>query len=97
SPYTAQILMLFSGKDEEKVIMAANDFREVLTSRGFEGLTALGPVAPFYEFVGENHHRYLLLKCKKPGPVKEYLSSLAIELSGKGGIRISFDVDPLDC
>ncbi|MBQ2069929.1 MAG: primosomal protein N', partial [Bacilli bacterium] len=97
SPYTFQILMLFSGKDEERVILAANEFREHLVSKQFEGLTALGPIAPFYEFVGDNHRRYLLLKCKKPIPVKEYISSLANDLSGKGGISITFDVDPIDC
>ena len=97
SPYTFQILMLFSGKDEERVILAANEFREHLISKQFEGLTALGPIAPFYELVGDNHRRYLLLKCKKPIPVKEYISSLANDLSGKGGINITFDVDPIDC
>ena len=96
-PYTYQIQMLFSGKDEEKVVLASAEFKQAITSRNFPSLIVLGPIAPFYEFVGENHRRCLLLKMKSVAEVKDYIHKLALTLSGKGGIDISFDVDPFDC
>ena len=97
SPYRYQILMLLSGKNEEKVVEASLDFKRIILEAGLEGVTALGPIAPFYELVGDNHRRYLLLKTKDPKPLKEKLSELASSFSGKGGITIAYDVDPIDC
>ena len=96
-PYLFQIAMYFSGKDEERTILASMEFKQEILKKGFKDLIILGPIAPFYEYVGEKHRRFLLLKCKKPAEIKEYIASLALLLSGKGGIDITFDVDPLDC
>ena len=95
-PFVYLIAMMFEGKDEERVIQACVDIKAAIESKRFKDVKCIGPIAPFYEFVAEKHRRSLLLKLRDGSLLKPYLTDLVRSLSGKGGIDITCDVDPLD-
>jgi primosomal protein N' (replication factor Y) len=95
-PYVYLILLTFSSANEEKAALSAEEFKRELDSEGFEGVTLVGPLTPFYAMQGGRYQRVLLVKHKKPEPVRGYLRSLIRKWSGRGGVAISANVDPLD-
>ena len=95
-PFVFLIAIEVTSKNEEKCVQGAHDLKKAILAQGFEDVTVLGPIVPYYSFVAERHHRALLIKYKRCPELKPYLQSLQVELSGKGGIEFSFDVDPSD-
>ena len=95
-PYVFLLALKFSSRSEEKCIAAAVEFKRNLEEHFGDAIFTLGPVVPYFAIVGDMHKRHLLIKTKKPDEVKPYLGTLVHTLSGKGGIDIECDVDPLD-
>lgn len=95
-PYRYLFLLRFSCKNEERCIQAALDVRKHFESQNISDSICLGPNAPFFALVGDVHQRTLLIKTKSANETRNYLSSLLSEISGKGGVDILCDVDPLD-
>ena len=95
-PYYFLVALHFSSKDEQRCIRVAVEIKESLEARFGEEILCLGPVVPYYAIVGDRHKRCLLIKTKMPTKVKPFLGSLVRAVSGKGGIDIECDVDPLD-
>ena len=95
-PYVYLLALNFSSKSEEKAIRAAVEFKEDIENRFGKDVNCVGPVIPYLSIIGGYHKRNLLIKTKKPDDVKPYLGELVRALSGKGGVSIECDVDPLD-
>ncbi|MBO6286051.1 MAG: primosomal protein N', partial [Bacilli bacterium] len=95
-PYVYLIALHFSAKVEQRCIEASVSFKQNLEAKFPDDVTCLGPVVPYYAVVGDYHKRSLLIKTKTPAKIKPYLGELVRVLSGKGGIDIECDVDPLD-
>ena len=95
-PYRYLFLLKFSCKNEERCIESAFDIKKHLDSMNFPDTLCLGPLSPFFALVGGVYQRTLLIKTKKPEALRPHLSSLLSKLSGKGGVEIVCDVDPLD-
>jgi len=95
-PYVFLLALKFSAKVEERCVRACVEFKQDLENRFGSDITAIGPVAPYYAFVGDSYRRTLIIKTKVPQEVKPYLGDLVHTISGKGGINIECDVDPLD-
>jgi primosomal protein N' (replication factor Y) len=95
-PYVYLFALRFASKNEQRCIEAAVEVREVLQKQFGDKITILGPTVPYLAFFAEMHRRGLLLKTKNPQELKPALSSLLRAISGKGGVDIECDVDPLD-
>ena len=95
-PYVFLIALHFSSKNEEKCLQACIEFKEEIERRMGDEVTCLGPVSPYYSMLGEYHKRDLLLKTKNPALLKPFVGELVHAVSGKGGVDIECDVDPLD-
>ncbi len=95
-PYRYLFLLRFSCKNEERCIQAALDVRKHFENQCIPDSACLGPNTPFFALVGDVHQRTLLIKTKSPDATRKYLTALLNELSGKGGVDILCDVDPLD-
>ncbi len=95
-PYRYLFLLKFSCKNEERCIEAAFDIKRHLDSMGFQDTVCLGPLSPYFALVNGVYQRNVLIKTKNSDEVRRYLSSLLSKLSGKGGVDIVCDVDPLD-
>ena len=95
-PFVFLIAIEVRAKNEEKCVQGSHDLKQAILAQGFESVSVLGPIVPYYNYVGDHHRRALLLKYKKCPELKEFLRQLQVELSGKGGIEFSYDVDPSD-
>ena len=95
-PYSFLANLIFSASSPEKANAAAAGVKADLRSRNFEGVDALGPLIPYYESLNGVYRRELLIKFRQNEPVKGYIRDLLGSLSGKGGVRISCDVNPLE-
>jgi len=95
-PYVYLFLLIFASAVEEKAVQSSSDFKHELLSQSFEGTSAVGPLPPFYLMEQGKFRRMLLVKTKKPDTLRPYLKELVSHYSGKGGVDISIDVDPLD-
>ncbi len=95
-PYYYLIAAYFSSKSEEKCVEASYEVKTEIERR-YEGkATAIGPVSTYYEFVGESNRRVVIVKTKNPAELNPFLRELGQKLSGKNGVDIIYDVDPLD-
>ncbi|MBQ7250082.1 MAG: primosomal protein N' [Bacilli bacterium] len=95
-PFVFLFALRFAAKNEQRCIEAAVEVREALQQQFGDVVTILGPTVPYLAFFADMHRRGLLLKTKKPAEVKPFLSSLLRAISGKGGVDVECDVDPLD-
>lgn len=95
-PYVYLILLEFSGKNEEKTVQASYDFKKELESQGFENVSFVGPLSPFYSLVNGRYKRIILIKYRQREPLASYLLGLIRRYSGHGSVDISANVDPLD-
>ncbi|MCQ2742960.1 MAG: primosomal protein N' [Bacilli bacterium] len=96
-PYTYLVNMKFRGGVEEKVVQASFDVKTNFIRQGYEKTDALGPITPYVNFVADTYEKDVLFKFKSPSEVVPYIKQIVKDLSGKGGIDINCDVDPLDC
>ena len=95
-PYFYLLALNFSAKSEERCIQAAMEFKQDIEERFNTEVICVGPVVPYLSIIGGFHKRNLLIKTKNPAAIKSYLGELIRALSGKGGVDIDCDVDPLD-
>ena len=95
-PYRFLFLLKFSCKSEERCIESSFDVKRHLDAMGFPDTVCLGPLSPYFALVGGVYQRTLLIKTKNPEEVRAYLGTILSKLSGKGGVDIVCDVDPLD-
>lgn len=95
-PFVYLMLLTFKGNSEEKVILASKDFKRLIDMQSFDGVTILGPISPYYAMVDGKYIRNVLIKFKKREQLCDYVSNLVSTYSGKGGIDISINIDPLD-
>lgn len=96
-PFSRLILVYFRSKNEENASETALNLKLDLQKQGFEGLTVIGPSTPYYGYLDGVYTKQLLIKARKIEDIKVYLRSIYRDLDGQGGVRIKFDVDPLDC
>lgn len=94
-PYVYLILAEFTGKNEERTALAAMEFKKELESLSLP-LIALGPLMPFHAIEKGRHRRNVLLKFKDRSEVEGSLRMLLKKYAGKGGVLLSYNVDPLD-
>ena len=95
-PFTYLATLLFSSKDEERAVESAIDFRSLILEQRFAGVDAVGPMTPYYARLGDYYRRTVLVRFRSPDEIKPYLSRLLSTYSGKGGVDIAIDVDPLE-
>ena len=95
-PYYYLATILFSGKNEEKTAEAAFEIKQLILAQNFASVDAIGPMVPYYSMLGDYHRRTVLLRFKTFEPIKAYLNGLIHDLSGKGGVGITVDIDPLE-
>lgn len=96
-PYVYLILLTFQGKNEERTTQTAMDMKLALDQKGFETTTVIGPRVPFFSKLGDVYRREVLIKFKKDEGLTDYLSKTVPLLSGKGGVDIQIERDPIDC
>ena len=95
-PFVNLMLLNFKGVNEERVIAAARDFKNTIDIEAFENVTIIGPMVPYYAIQDGKYVRNLLIKYKVRDNLGTYVESLIKRFSGKGGIDISVNIDPLD-
>jgi primosomal protein N' (replication factor Y) (superfamily II helicase) len=95
-PYRYLFLLKFSCKNEERCIESSFDVKRHFDAMGFASSLCLGPLSPFFALVNGLYQRSLLIKTKYPDEVRKYLADILSNLSGKGGVDIVCDVDPID-
>ncbi|MCR5349131.1 MAG: primosomal protein N' [Bacilli bacterium] len=96
-PYMFLFALKFSCKSEERCVKAAVEFKEAIEGEFAQDVVCVGPVVPYLAIVGDYHKRSLLVKTRKHELIRPRLFELTRALSGKGGVDIECDVDPLDC
>lgn len=95
-PYVYLIALTFSGKNEERVVASSHDVKEDLDRHHFSNVICIGPISPFFNFIAGYFKRSLLIKYRTPDDIVPYLNDLLVNLSGKAGVDIFCDVDPID-
>ena len=95
-PYRYLFLLKVSCRSEERCIQACFDLKRNFDSQGFPDSVCLGPISPYFALVDGVYQRTLLIKTKNREDVHSYLMRILTNLSGKGGVEIVCDVDPLD-
>ena len=96
-PFFFLIAAHFSAKEEERAMEAALEMKSYIEEHSDDATIAVGPLTPYYSFVGGMYKKTLLLKTKKPNDLKALLREISHTYSGLGGVEIVYDVDPLDC
>ena len=95
-PYFYLANLIFTSPSEDKAIDAAISFKENFLSLKLENTDAIGPMVPYISILGQYHRRSVLVKFRSPELVKTHLEEWVKSFSGKGGVNISCDIDPLD-
>lgn len=95
-PFYFLACLTFSCKNENRAIQSAENIRDLILTEKIPSLAAIGPMVPYFPCLGEWHRRNVLLQFRDPSKVKPFLGKLIHEYSGKGGVKIVCDVDPLD-
>ncbi len=95
-PYVYLILLEFGASNEAKAVQASYDFKKEIESQGFEDLSLVGPLTPYYSLTNGKYKRILLLKFKKRDSLAPYLRNLLSKYASRGGVDITINVDPLD-
>jgi primosomal protein N' len=95
-PYVYLVVIRVKSKNEEKANEASFQIKENLEGRRFENVMAVGPATPYIAIQGGYYIKTILVKYRKRDELFPYLIELQKKLSGRAGIEIEFDVDPLD-
>lgn len=94
-PYCHLICLIFSSKDEEKLNASVRQVKQAIDDKKFDSVVTIGPLTPFINKNGDIYKKELLIKFSKSDEIKKYIYDLLLLLSGKGGVKISSDVDPI--
>ena len=95
-PYVYLVVIRVKSKVEEKANEASFQIKEHLEGRHFENVMAVGPTTPYMAIQKGFYVKTILVKYRKRDELFPYLEDLKKRLSGRAGIEIEFDVDPLD-
>jgi primosomal protein N' (replication factor Y) len=94
-PYSRLGLLVFRHPEEGRALAAAEKAAEFLSREGRRlGVAALGP-APCAIFKLRGQYRFqVLLKCPKPGPLRELVRALDARVETPTGVVRVVDLDP---
>ena len=95
-PYVYMIAIRLYAKNEEKLIEASYQIKDAIEREAFPNVLLVGPSTPYLAFFGGRYRRNILVKFRSREPIVPYLKNLADRLSGRAGVDIEFDVDPLE-
>ena len=95
-PYYFLVVIRIKSKVEEKANEAAFQIKDHLEGRHFENVMAIGPATPYIAIQGGYYVKTILVKYRKRDELYPYLIDLQKRLSGRAGIEIEYNVDPLD-
>lgn len=95
-PFVNLMLLTFKGSNEERVILACKDFKRSIDMQAFNGVTIIGPMVPYYAIQDGKYVRNVLIKFKSREGLDSYVKDLVRRYSGKAGIDILLNIDPLD-
>ena len=95
-PYYYLVLIHVAAKGEDKAASAAHDIKEDLLKQSFPQVEAVGPSTPYIALWQGKYQRTILVKYRSRESLFPYLKRLGQELSGRAGVDITFDVDPLE-
>ena len=75
--------------------MSVRQVKQAIDDKKFDSVVTIGPLTPFINRNGDIYKKELLIKFSKSDEIKKYIYDLLLLLSGKGGVKISSDVDPI--
>ena len=96
-PFVYLLIVECTSKNEENAAETALNLKLDLQNQGFEGMTILGPSTPYFGFLNGVYKKRLIIKSRDMKPIKSYLEEVYRNIDGQNGVRLRFDVDPLDC
>ena len=95
-PYYYLVVIKVRSKNQEKAAEAAYDIKADLEKQQFDKVYAIGPATPYIAFQGGYFTKTILVKYRVRDDLFPYLKDLGKRLSGRAGVELSFDVDPID-
>ncbi len=95
-PYYYLVVIKVRSKNQEKAAEAAYDIKADLEKQQFDKVYAIGPATPYIAFQGGYFTKTILVKYRVRDELFPYLKALGKRLSGRAGVELSFDVDPID-
>lgn len=95
-PYSYLLLISFISKNETRANEAALIFKEDLLKMELEATSIIGPSSPYYSLLGDLKKKTLLIKFREREEIVKIVASMTQKRSGRGGVDIDVEVDPLD-
>ena len=95
-PFSFLLLIEVSAKNEEYVILAANDIVNNLNSKLQDEATILGPVAPYIAYQNNTYKRLILIKYKNSDKIKQEINKLLETFKFNNVVNVKINVDPYD-
>ena len=94
-PYVRLIRLVLRGKNQERVIKAADRFRVVISECGEHGVEILGPVECPFSTIAGNHRYHLLFRGRKFQKTHALVKRVYSKFRIPPEIHMEIDVDPL--
>ena len=95
-PFSFLLSIEVSAKNEEYVILAANDIVNNLNSKLKDEATILGPVAPYIAYQNNTYKRLILVKYKNSDKIKQEINKLLETFKFNNVVNVKINVDPYD-
>ena len=95
-PFSFLLSIEVSAKNEEYVILAANDIVNNLNSKLQDEATILGPVAPYIAYQNNTYKRLILIKYKNSDKIKQEINKLLETFKFNNVVNVKINVDPYD-
>ena len=95
-PFSFLLSIEVSAKNEEYVILAANDIVNNLNSKLQDEATILGPVAPYIAYQNSTYKRLILIKYKNSDKIKQEINKLLETFKFNNVVNVKINVDPYD-
>ncbi|MCI6329673.1 MAG: primosomal protein N' [Erysipelotrichaceae bacterium] len=95
-PFSFLLSIEVSAKNEEYVILAANDIVNNLNSKLQDEATILGPVAPYFAYQNNTYKRLILIKYKNSDKIKQEINKLLETFKFNNVVNVKINVDPYD-
>ncbi len=95
-PFSFLLSIEVSAKNEEYMILAANDIVNNLNSKLQDEATILGPVAPYIAYQNNTYKRLILIKYKNSDKIKQEINKLLETFKFNNVVNVKINVDPYD-
>ena len=95
-PFSFLLSIEVSAKNEEYVILAANDIVNNLNSKLQDEATILGPLAPYIAYQNNTYKRLILIKYKNSDKIKQEINKLLETFKFNNVVNVKINVDPYD-